>query len=65
VGRQDQLNYSGFMSVQTHAAHPLIVGSVTNEKEAIFMFGYCEPLTSRDSALCFVEHYMEILNSLG
>ncbi|WP_299584768.1 hypothetical protein [uncultured Microbulbifer sp.] len=52
------------MTVQTHGAHPMMIATETTKSESIFSFGYCEPLTSRESALCFISHFMGMLNSL-
>ncbi|WP_444916556.1 hypothetical protein [Microbulbifer sp. JMSA003] len=52
------------MVVQTHAAHPLMVITYTTSRNAIFVFGYCEPLTSHESAHLYVESYIKLVKSL-
>ncbi|WP_445360052.1 hypothetical protein ACJJIL_14755 [Microbulbifer sp. EKSA005] len=50
--------------VQVHVAHPLMVITYTTSRNAIFVFGYCEPLTSHESAHFYVESYIELVKSL-
>lgn len=67
-------DYTGFleffdfglvMSVQTIGAHPLMLVTYTLGGEGVFVFGYCEPLISKRSALKYVDAYMKILKNLS
>ncbi|WP_444905905.1 hypothetical protein ACJJIR_14660 [Microbulbifer sp. SSSA008] len=49
---------------QVHVAHLLIVITYTTCRNTIFVFGYCEPLTSHESAHLYVESYLKLVKSL-
>ncbi|GAB2898003.1 hypothetical protein ACCI51_07640 [Microbulbifer echini] len=53
------------MTVQTHGAHPIMLVTCTINGEGVFVFGYCEPLVSKESALKYVKKYMETLRDLS
>ncbi|WP_444913924.1 hypothetical protein [Microbulbifer sp. TRSA007] len=53
------------MTVQTHGEHPIMLVTCTIDGEGVFVFGYCEPLVSKESALKYVEKYMKILREFS
>ncbi|AWF81276.1 hypothetical protein BTJ40_10850 [Microbulbifer sp. A4B17] len=53
------------MTVQTHGAHPIMLVTCTINGEGVFVFGYCEPLVSKESALKYIEKYMKVLRGFS
>ncbi|WP_444957814.1 hypothetical protein [Microbulbifer sp. ZKSA002] len=53
------------MTVQTHGEHPIMLVTCTIDGEGVFVFGYCEPLVSKESALKYVEKYMKTLREFS
>ncbi|WP_299584770.1 hypothetical protein [uncultured Microbulbifer sp.] len=52
------------MLIQNHGTHPIMVITYSTTRRSVFVFGYCEPLMSKKSALLYVERYMDLLKSL-
>ncbi|WHI46478.1 hypothetical protein [Microbulbifer sp. VAAF005] len=52
------------MITLTNGINPLMAVTYTTYRNAVFVFGYCEPLISRHSIDLFVDEYMRILNNL-
>ncbi|WP_444935789.1 hypothetical protein ACJJIW_16750 [Microbulbifer sp. JMSA004] len=53
------------MTVQTHGEHPIMLVTCTIDGEGVFVFGYCEPLVSKESALRYIEKYMKTLREFS
>ncbi|WP_444927954.1 hypothetical protein ACJJI4_09975 [Microbulbifer sp. TRSA002] len=53
------------MTVQTHGEHPIMLVTCTIDGEGVFVFGHCEPLVSKESALKYVEKYMKTLREFS
>lgn len=52
------------MITLTNGINPIMAVTYTTYRNAVFVFGYCEPLISRHSIDLFVNEYMRILNNL-
>ncbi|MCO1334063.1 hypothetical protein MO867_06875 [Microbulbifer sp. OS29] len=52
------------MVTQTNGLNPLTVITYTTYRNAVFVFGYCEPLLSKKSVSLYVDKYVEIIRGL-
>ncbi|WP_444945395.1 hypothetical protein ACJJIP_14110 [Microbulbifer sp. VTAC004] len=64
VGPLIFFDFGLIMTVQTHGAHPIMVLTYTINGQGVFVFGYCEPLVSRKSAVNYVKKYMKLLGEV-
>ncbi|WP_444957159.1 hypothetical protein [Microbulbifer sp. ZKSA002] len=63
-GRMKFFDIEKGMVTQTNGLNPLTVISYTTNKNSVFVFGYCEPLMSRNSVLLYIKQYMDIIGGL-
>ncbi|WNZ57762.1 hypothetical protein QT397_10585 [Microbulbifer sp. MKSA007] len=63
-GRMKFFDIEKGMVTQTNGLNPLTVISYTTNKNSVFVFGYCEPLLSRNSVLLYIKRYMDIIGGL-
>ncbi|WP_444897456.1 hypothetical protein [Microbulbifer sp. SSSA005] len=65
TGPLEFFDFGVVMTVQTHGEHPIMLVTCTIDGEGVFVFGYCEPLVSKESALKYVEKYMKTLRDFS
>ncbi|WHI52836.1 hypothetical protein P3339_08765 [Microbulbifer sp. MLAF003] len=52
------------MITLTNGINPLMVVNYTTYRNSVFIFGYCEPLISKESISKYIDEYMDIVNEL-
>ncbi|WP_444885572.1 hypothetical protein [Microbulbifer sp. PSTR4-B] len=65
TGLLEFFDFGLVMTVQTHGAHPIMLVTYALGGEGVFVFGYCEPLISKESALKYVKTYMELITDIS
>ncbi|WP_444938649.1 hypothetical protein [Microbulbifer sp. JMSA002] len=63
-GELKHFDIAAGMLVQNHGHHPMMVIAYTTNQNGVFVFGYCDPLISRNSAKAMADQYMELLQEL-